>query len=133
MFKVSSVLPLFLRFFLHHRPRIDLADDDAGAIFNSYMMMLDDHAMCKVRDDMDIAMSRAEPCAPIFEVEAIDFQGYAQLFACLHLHEAIKISADFEDEAQPGREPRVYIPAAHLGVASRSGRANHPRSRRGSV
>ena len=129
MFKVSSVLPFFLRFFLRHRPRVDLADDDAPAT----MMMLDDHAMCKVRDDKDIAMSRAEPCAPIFEVEAIDFQGYAQLFAGLHPHEAIKISADFEDEAQPGREPRVYIPAAHLGVASRSGRANHPRPRHGSV
>ncbi len=116
MFKLSSVLPLFLRFFVHPCPRIDVADIDAPAMISPYMMMPDDHAMCKVRDDMDIAMSRAEPCAPIFEVEAIDFQGYARLFAGLHLHEAIKISADFEDEAQPGREPRVYIPAAHLGV-----------------
>jgi hypothetical protein len=80
------------------------------------MMMLDDNAMCKATGDMDIAMSRAEPCAPIFEVEVIDFQGYARLFAGLPLHEAIKIIADFEGEAQPGREPRVYIPPAHLGV-----------------
>ena len=71
------------------------------------MLMLDDCAICKVRGDMDIAMSRAEPCAPIFEVEVIDLQGHARLFPSLRLHEAIKISADFEGEAQPGREPRV--------------------------
>ena len=65
---------------------------------------------------MEIAVSRVEPCAPIFEVEVIDVEGYAWLFPNLHLHDAIKVSAAFEGEAQLGREPRIYIPPAHLSV-----------------
>ncbi len=65
---------------------------------------------------MDIARSRAKPCAPIFEVEVIDFEGYAWLFADLFLHEAIRISADLEGEAQPGREPRISIQRERLRV-----------------
>ena len=65
---------------------------------------------------MDIAMSREEPWPPIFVVEVIDEDGYACLYADLHLHEAIRISAAFEIEAPPGREPRIFIPAALLAV-----------------
>ncbi len=65
---------------------------------------------------MDIALSRVKPCAPIFEVEVIDFEGYAWLFAGLHLHEAIKISAYFQREAQLGKEPRIYITPERLCV-----------------
>ena len=39
----------------------------------------------------------------------IDAEGYAYLYGYLYLHEAIKISAYFEGEARPGKEPRVYI------------------------
>ena len=116
MFKLSSALPLFLRFFGYPRRRVSVNDESLPATIDVYMLMLDDCAICKVRGDMDIAMSRAEPCAPIFEVEVIDLQGHARLFPSLRLHEAIKISADFEGEAQPGREPRVYIRPAHLSV-----------------
>ena len=63
---------------------------------------------------MDIARSRAEPCAPIFEVEVIDLEGYAWLFGRLFLHEAIRICAALEREAQPGREPRISIPPERL-------------------
>lgn len=63
---------------------------------------------------MDIARSRAKPCEPIFEVEVIDHEGYAWLFADLYLHEAIRISADLEGEAQPGREPRIFIQPERL-------------------
>ena len=65
---------------------------------------------------MDIAGSRAKPCAPIFEVEVIDTEGYAWLFGRLYLHEAIRICADLEREAGPGREPRISIPPERLGV-----------------
>jgi len=66
---------------------------------------------------MDIALSKAEACVPIFEVEVIDGEGYAWMFASLHLHDAIKISAAFESEAQPGREPRISVlPTLHVGL-----------------
>ena len=74
MFKLSSALPLFLRFFGYPRRRVSVNDDGLPATIDVYMLMLDDCAICKVRGDMDIAMSRAEPCAPIFEVEVIDLQ-----------------------------------------------------------
>ena len=66
--------------------------------------------------EMDIARSNAEPCTSIFEVEMIDFEGYAWLFGGLYLHEAIRICADLEREARPGREPRISIPPERLGV-----------------
>ena len=65
---------------------------------------------------MDIIRSRPKPCAPIFEVEVIDAEGYACLYGYLYLHEAIKISAYFEGEAWRGKEPRVYIPPALVSV-----------------
>jgi hypothetical protein len=65
---------------------------------------------------MDIVTFRPEPCAPIFGVEVIDGKGYACLYAYLYLQEAIKISAYFEAEAPPGKEPRIYIPPAFVGV-----------------
>lgn len=61
---------------------------------------------------MDAVPCTAMPCAPIFGVEVIDADGYACLYPNLFLHEAIKISAFFEGEAPPGKEPRVYIPPA---------------------
>ena len=63
---------------------------------------------------MDIALSRVDPCAPIFEVEVINSRVHAQLVPGLRLHEAIKISAGFEADALPGREPRVFIRPDHL-------------------
>ena len=116
MFKLSSVRPSFLKFLGYLHPRLDTADDDPAAMIDLYMLVVADPVICKVGEDMDIAMSRADPCAPIFEVEAIDLQGYARLFPGLRLHEAIKISADFEGDAQPGREPRVYVRPEHLSV-----------------
>ena len=110
MFRLSSALLLFLGFF--GRSRRSVSATGLPAIIDVCMPMLDDCALC----DTDIAMSRAEPCAPIFEVEAIDLQGHARLFPGLTLHEAIKISAEFEGAARPGREPRVYIRPAHLSV-----------------
>ena len=114
MFKLSSVRPSFLKFLGYLHPRVDAADDDPVAMI--YMLAVKDSAICKVRGDMDVAMSRADPCAPIFEVEVIDLQGHARLFPGLRLHEAIKISADFEGDAQPGREPRVYVRPERLSV-----------------
>lgn len=73
-------------------------------------------AAAEARDDMDIAASRPRSCLPIFEVEVIDAEGYAWLYARLYLHEAIKISAYFEIEAWPGKEPRIYIPPALVRV-----------------
>ena len=65
---------------------------------------------------MDVATSGFMPCAPIFGVEVIDAEGYACLYTHLHLHEAIKISALFEGEALPGKEPRIYKPPALVAV-----------------
>ena len=107
---------MFLRFFAHPHARVVVAGDGQPAMIGFHMMILDDCSMRKLVGDRDIAMSRATPCGPIFEVEVIDVRGHARLFAGLHLHEAIKISADFEGEPQPGREPRVYIRPAHLSV-----------------
>jgi hypothetical protein len=112
MFKLSSALPLFLNFF--GRPRRSVSATDLPAIINVCIPMLDDDAMY----DTDIAISRAEPCAPIFEVEAIDLRGHARLIPGLSLHEAIRISADFEGTALPGRKPRVYVRPADLSVGS---------------
>ncbi len=65
---------------------------------------------------MKVATSRAAPAAPVFVVEVIDAEGYAWLYARLHLQEALKISAYFEGEAEPGREPRVFIPPELVGL-----------------
>ena len=65
---------------------------------------------------MDIAFWNVEPGLPIFVVEVIDADGYACLYADLHLHEAVRISAAFELEAPPGREPRIFIPEALLAL-----------------
>ena len=65
---------------------------------------------------MKVATSRVEPSAPIFVVEVIDEEGFAWLYARLHLHEALKISAYFERKAHPGREPRIVIPAEAVGL-----------------
>ena len=116
MFKLSPVLPSFLKFLGYLHSRLDAADDDPAAMIDLYILVVEDRAICKVREDMDVAMSRADPCAPIFEVEVIDLQGHARLFPGLRLHEAIKISADFEGDAQPGREPRVYVRPERLSV-----------------
>jgi hypothetical protein len=116
MFKLSSVLTSFLKFLGYLHPRLDVADDESPAMIDVYMLVVEGRAASKVRGDMDIALSRADPCAPIFEVEVIDLQGHARLFPVLRLHEAIKISADFEGDAQPGREPRVYIRPEHFSV-----------------
>jgi hypothetical protein len=51
------------------------------------------------------------PLAPIFAVEVIDAEGFAWLYGPVHLDEALKISAYFEGEATPGREPRISVPA----------------------
>ena len=48
------------------------------------------------------------PLAPIFAVEVIDAEGFAWLYGPVHLDEALKISAYFEGEAKPGREPRDH-------------------------
>ena len=116
MSKLSSVLRSFLKFLGYLHPRVDAADDDPAAMIDFYMLAVKDSGICKVRGDMDVAMSRADPCAPIFEVEVIDLQGHARLFPGLRLHEAIKISADLEGDAQPGREPRVYVRPERLSV-----------------
>jgi hypothetical protein len=63
---------------------------------------------------MNVTSSKVAPFAPIFAVEMIDEQGFAWLYGPLHLHEALKISAYFEREATPGREPRISIPPALL-------------------
>ncbi|HXZ15701.1 MAG TPA: hypothetical protein VEH77_07005 [Roseiarcus sp.] len=63
---------------------------------------------------MDDAASKVAPLAPVFVVEVIDAEGFAWLYGPLLLHEALKISAFFEREAAPGREPRVAIPSALL-------------------
>jgi hypothetical protein len=65
---------------------------------------------------MDDAASTAQPREPVFGVEVIDADGYAWLYPGLHLHEALKISAYFEREALPGKEPRIYVPAALAGA-----------------
>jgi hypothetical protein len=114
MFKLSSMLPSFLKFFGRLQPGPDAADDDPPAMIDAFMLVAD--AVDKAGFDMDIALSRADPCAPIFEVEVIDSQGHAQLFPGLHLHEAIKISGDFEEEAHPGRKPRVYVRPQRFSV-----------------
>ena len=61
---------------------------------------------------MNVASSKVAPFAPIFAVEMIDENGFAWLYGPLHLHEALKISAFFERDAKPGREPRISIPPA---------------------
>ncbi len=61
-----------------------------------------------------LAMDRTTsvaPLTPIFAVEVIDTEGFAWLYGPVHLHEALKISAYFEAEAQPGREPRITVPS----------------------
>ncbi len=65
---------------------------------------------------MTVVRSRVAPCARIFVVEVIDAEGFAWLYGPLHLHEALKISAYFEQEAKPGKEPRVAIPPSLVGV-----------------
>jgi hypothetical protein len=65
---------------------------------------------------MDLKTSRVAPSAPIFAVEVIDAEGFAWLYGPLHLHEALKISAYFEREAEPGKDPRVSIPPKLVGV-----------------
>jgi hypothetical protein len=65
---------------------------------------------------MKLAMSRTAPSEPIYVVEVIDTDGFAWLYARLHLHEALRISAFFAGEAKPGKEPRVFIPPELLGV-----------------
>jgi hypothetical protein len=112
MFKLSSMLPSFLKFFGRLQPRLDAADVDPPAVIDAFMLVAD--AVDKAGFDMDIALSRADPCAPIFEVEVIDSRGHAQLVPGLRLHEAIKISARFEADALPGRAPRVSIRPEHL-------------------
>ena len=51
------------------------------------------------------------PLAPIFAVEVIDAEGFAWLYGPVHLNDALKISAYFEGEAKPGREPRISVPS----------------------
>jgi len=63
---------------------------------------------------MDDAASKVAPFAPVFVVEVIDAAGFAWLYGPVFLHEALKISAFFEHDAAPGREPRVAIPSALL-------------------
>ncbi len=73
MFKLSSMLPSFLKFFGRPQPRFDAADDDPPAMIDAFMLVAD--AVDKAGFDMDIALSRADPCAPIFEVEVIELAG----------------------------------------------------------
>ena len=65
---------------------------------------------------MAVATPGVAPCTPIFVVEVIDGEGFAWLYGPLLLHEALKISAFFEQTAQPGKEPRVVIPATLAGA-----------------
>ena len=66
---------------------------------------------------MDVALSRAEPCVPIFEVEVIDGEGCAWVFKSLHLHEAIKISAALlKARHSRAKEPRISIQPTLLNV-----------------
>jgi hypothetical protein len=117
MTKLSSMLQSFLKFFGRLQPRLDEADDDPPAMIDPFMVVAD--AADKAGFDMDIALSRANPCAPIFEVEVIDARGHAQLVPGLRLHEAIKISAGFQADSLPRREPRVFIRPEHLvGLAN---------------
>ena len=59
---------------------------------------------------MDVTSSKVAPFAPIFAVEMIDEQGFAWLYGPVQLVEALRISAYFERDAVPGREPRISIP-----------------------
>jgi len=59
---------------------------------------------------MDVTSSKVAPFAPIFAVEMIDEQGFAWLYGPVHLVEALRISAYFERDAKPGREPRISVP-----------------------
>ena len=38
-------------------------------------------------------------------------EGFVWLYGPVHLDDALKISAYFEGEAKPGREPRILVPA----------------------
>ena len=66
---------------------------------------------------MRATSSPVAPLAPIFTVEVIGPDGFAWLYGPLHLHEALKVSAYFEPEAQPGREPRVAVALGARGLA----------------
>ena len=66
---------------------------------------------------MKLATSRVAPSAPIYAVEVIDADGFAWLYGRLHLHEALRISAYFEGEATPGKEPRIFIPTNFVDAA----------------
>jgi hypothetical protein len=59
---------------------------------------------------MDLPAPKVAPFAPIFAVEVIDAEGFAWLYGPVHLTEALKVSAYFEQNAEPGREPRITIP-----------------------
>lgn len=65
---------------------------------------------------MAVAVSGVMPRAPVFVVEVIDGEGFAWLYGPLHLHDALKISAYFEQSAKPGKEPRVVVPPSLISV-----------------
>jgi hypothetical protein len=68
---------------------------------------------------MDRKLSDVAPSAPIFTIEVIDRDGFAWLCGPVRLDEALKISAELESEAAPGREPRLSIPRSLLRVGLR--------------